>query len=221
MLVASCAFLLELCGLSASMLRIDIAALRRISSFYKSDDYTDHYKELSPKGSSVHSISLEGDITDSLARALADDYLNHDIAGIMKEKESPSTITTKQPSRALMFVLQHLEKSSLPLLANGLTCGSWLLNGHGDGAELRSQQKAASHHWNLVTIFCRMHQIPLSTKYLAVLARDNDWVCLFILSKVLGMNTALFLNHMLKLSLSLGRLDFCQKLRLEDILLRL
>ncbi|KAM7517827.1 hypothetical protein LguiB_016789 [Lonicera macranthoides] len=175
-LVASCAFLLELCGLSASMLQIDIAALRRISSFYKSDDYTDHYKELSPKGSSVHSISLEGDITDSLARALADDYLNHDIAGIMREKESTSTITTKQPSRALMYVLQHLEKSSLPLLANGLTCGSWLLNGHGDGADLRSQQKAASHHWNLVTIFCRMHQIPLSTKYLAVLARDNDWV---------------------------------------------
>ena len=176
-LVASCAFLLELCGLSASMLRIDIAALKRISSFYKSDDDADHYRQLSPKGSAFHSLSHGGDITNSLARALADDYLHYDSHGVMKTGNS-SDISNRQPSRALMLVLQHLEKVSLPLLPDGKTCGYWLLNGNGDGAELRSQQKIASRHWNLVTVFCQMHQIPMSTKYLSLLARDNDWVYL-------------------------------------------
>ncbi|CAL5368142.1 unnamed protein product [Camellia sinensis] len=175
-LVASCAFLLELCGLSASMLRIDIAALRRISSFYKPSDYSDHYRQLSPKGSAFHSVSHEDDITDSLARALADDYLHHDSPGVIKKTGNLNAVTNRQPSRALMLVLQHLEKVSLPLLFDGKTCGSWLLSGNGDGAELRSQQKIASQHWNLVTVFCQMHQISLSTKYLALLARDNDWV---------------------------------------------
>ncbi|KAL7230412.1 hypothetical protein ACSBR2_008822 [Camellia fascicularis] len=175
-LVASCAFLLELCGLSASMLRIDIAALRRISSFYKSSDYSDHYRQLSPKGSAFHSVSHEDDITDSLARALADDYLHHDSPGVIKKTGNSNAVTNRQPSRALMLVLQHLEKVSLPLLFDGKTCGSWLLSGNGDGAELRSQQKIASQHWNLVTVFCQMNQISLSTKYLSLLARDNDWV---------------------------------------------
>ncbi|XAR73263.1 hypothetical protein NMG60_11007174 [Bertholletia excelsa] len=170
-LVASCAFLLELCGLSASVLRIDIAALRRISCFYKSSDCGDHYRQLSPKGSAFCSVFHEGDITDSLARALADDYL-HNNPCIVKKMGNASG----QPSRALMLLLQHLEKVSLPVLSDGKTCGSWLLSGDGDGTELRSQQKIASQHWNLVTVFCQMHHIPLSTKYLTVLARDNDWV---------------------------------------------
>ncbi|XP_057972244.1 uncharacterized protein LOC131160497 isoform X2 [Malania oleifera] len=176
-LVSSCAFLLELCGLSASMLRVDIAALRRISSFYKStSQHAEHYRQLSPKSSAFHAVSHEGDITYSLARALADDYLHNDGASIMKHGGSLNSVSSKQPSRALMLVLQHLEKVSLPLMADGRTCGSWLLNGIGDGTELRSQQKVVSQHWNLVTVFCQMHQIPLSTKYLAVLAKDNDWV---------------------------------------------
>ncbi|KAL6977281.1 hypothetical protein U1Q18_026078 [Sarracenia purpurea var. burkii] len=175
-LVASCAFLLELCGLSANVLRIDVAALRRISSFYKSSDYVDHHKQIPLKGSAFHSVSHEGDITDSLARALADDYLHHESPGVIRKMENLNVVTNRQPSRALMIVLQHLEKTSLPLLSDGKTCGSWLMSGNGDGAELRSQQKIASQHWNLVTVFCQMHQIPLSTKFLAVLARDNDWV---------------------------------------------
>lgn len=175
-LVASCAFLLELCGLSASMLRIDVAALRRIFSFYKSSDYSDHYKQVSPKGSALHSVSHEGDITNSLARALADDYLHNVTPGLVRKTSNSNASVNRQP-RALMLVLQHLEKVSLPLLSDGRTCGSWLMSGSGDGAELRSQQNIASQHWNLVTIFCQMHQIPLSTKYLSVLARDNDWVC--------------------------------------------
>lgn len=171
-LVASCAFLLELCGSSASMLRIDIAALRRISSFYKSTEINENFKQLSPKVSAFHATSRESDITHSLARALADDYLHQDSAIKTKPKGTPNSVTSK---RALVLVLQHLEKASLPVM-EGNTCGSWLLSGNGNGTELRSQQKAASQHWNLVTVFCQMHQLPLSTKYLAVLARDNDWV---------------------------------------------
>ena len=179
-LVASCAFLLELCGLSASMLGIDIAALRRISSFYKSSEINENLRQRSPKGSAFHAVSHESDIAESLAQALADDYLHKDGVTITKPKGTPNSFTSKRPSRALMLVLQHLEKASLPMMVDGNTCGSWLLSGNGNGIELRSQQKAASQHWNLITVFCRMHQLPLSTKYLAVLARDNDWVCLFL-----------------------------------------
>lgn len=175
LLVASCAFLLELCGLSAYMLRIDIAALRRISSFYKSNAQSD-YIQLSPSGLAFDPISPEDDIAYSLGRVLADDYVDRDSAGIKKKPEVIGSITTKRPSRALMLVQQHLEKASLPLLTDGMTCGSWLFSGNGDGTELRSQQKDASLYWSLVTTFCRVHQIPLSTNYLALLARDNDWV---------------------------------------------
>ncbi|KAG4391449.1 hypothetical protein AAZX31_05G173100 [Glycine max] len=170
MLVASCAFLMELCGLSANKLHADIAVLKRISLFYKSSENNENLRQLSPKGSVFHAISHEGDVTESLARALADEYLH---------KDSPVTGTetvSKQPSRALMLVLHHLEKASLPRLVDGKTYGSWLLSGNGDGNELRSQRKAASQNWTLVTNFCRLHQLPLSTKYLAVLARDNDWI---------------------------------------------
>ncbi|KAF3440484.1 hypothetical protein FNV43_RR18768 [Rhamnella rubrinervis] len=180
-LVASCAFLLELCGLSASMLRVDIAALRRISAYYKASENNENARQLSPNSSAFHAASREVDVIESLARALADEYLHQDIASIAKKKVIPgkeilSSFSGRQSSRALMLVLQHLEKVSLPVMVDGKTCGSWLLSGNGDGIELRSQQKAASQHWNLVTMFCQMHQLPLSTKYLAVLARDNDWV---------------------------------------------
>lgn len=171
-LVASCAFLLELCGLSPSMLQVDIAALRRISSFFKAIDHTDNSVQTSFKGSAF----LEGDITGSMARALAEYYLKNYNTGVMREKDKHSSTNGKQANRALVLVLQNLEKASLPSLVSGETCGSWLMSGNGDGADLRAQQKAASQHWSLVTEFCKMHQIPLSTKYLAVLAKDNDWV---------------------------------------------
>ncbi|KAK9949869.1 hypothetical protein M0R45_005380 [Rubus argutus] len=149
----------------------------------------DNLRKLSTKGSAFHAVGHENDIMESLARALADEYLQQDSASMAKKKGTPSLAARKQPSRALMLFLEHLEKASLPPMVDGRTCGSWLLSGDGDGIELRSQQKAASHHWNLVTIFCQMHHLPLSTRYLSVLARDNDWV------------------------------GFCQKLRSEDILL--
>ncbi|CAI0554927.1 unnamed protein product [Linum tenue] len=175
-LVASCTFLLELCGLSASMVRVDVACLKRISSFYKLRKNHENYGQISPKGSAFHLVSPEDDKAESLARSLADEYLHGDYARADKLKQSSKSMTGNRPSRALMLVLYHLEKASLPTITDGKTCGSWLSTGNGDGAELRSQQKAASQHWNLVTVFCQMHQLPLSTKYLAVLARDNDWV---------------------------------------------
>ncbi|KAL8047280.1 hypothetical protein ABFX02_08G230100 [Erythranthe guttata] len=173
-LVASCAFLLELCGLSASILRIDIAALQRISSFYKSAE-NNQYRQPSPRGSVFFPTPVEVNVTESLARSLADDYLHKSSSNTMQKSDRNNSIYN-QPSRALLLVLHHLEKASLPTPFSGATCGSWLSCGNGDGAELRSQQKAASQHWQLVTIFCQMHNIHLSTKYLAVLARDNDWV---------------------------------------------
>ncbi|XVF61790.1 hypothetical protein PTKIN_Ptkin08bG0158700 [Pterospermum kingtungense] len=175
-LVASCAFLLELCGVSASMLRVDVSALRRISFFYKSIENKENFRQPSSKGSAFHVSTHDDNIMESLARALADVYVLGDSSRNSKQKGPLVSVCSKQPSRALMLVLQHLEKASLPQLVEGKTCGSWLLSGNGDGTELRSQQKAASQYWSLVTLYCQMHQLPLSTKYLAVLARDNDWV---------------------------------------------
>ncbi|KAG5245302.1 Glycoside hydrolase, family 19, catalytic [Salix suchowensis] len=175
-LVSSCAFLLELCGLSASMLHVDVSALRRISSFYKLSENNEKYSQISPKGSAFQAVSHGGNVVESLARSLADEYLHKDRVTKSKLKGTSNSFAGKQSSRALMLVLQHLEKASLPLMMDGKTCGSWLLTGIGDGFELRDQQKVASQHWNLVTLFCQMHQLPLSTKYLTALARDNDWV---------------------------------------------
>ncbi|GAV81705.1 hypothetical protein CFOL_v3_25159 [Cephalotus follicularis] len=175
-LVAACAFLMELCGLLVSMFRVDIAALRRISSFYRSKENNEIYREVSPKGSVFHAVTHEGDVIESLARALADEYMHRGGSSNSKQKATLRPVASKQPLRALMLVLQHLEEASLPLMVDGKTCGSWLLTGNGEGTELRSQQKASSQRWNLVTVFCQMHQLPLSTRYLSVLARDNDWV---------------------------------------------
>lgn len=175
-LVASCALLLELCGLSPGTLQIDVAALRRIDSFNKSSPCSNHLQQLFRRGSSFHSNNSENNVTESLARGLADDYCHNDWFNQAIQKNDQFTMSDRQPSRALMLVLQHLETSSLPSSADGVTCGSWLLTGNGDGVELRSQQKAASERWNLVTTFCQAHHLPVSTRYLALLARDNDWV---------------------------------------------
>ena len=164
------------------MLRVDVASLRRISSYYKSGENSNNQAQISPKSSAFHAVSPDGDIVQSLARALADDYLHQTSAKIAKKKKTPSLVTGSQPSRALILVLHHLEKVSLPQMVDGNTSGSWLFTGDGDGIELRSQQKASSQRWNLVRVFCQMHQLPLSKKYLAVLARDNDWVRLQVVN---------------------------------------
>lgn len=169
-LVASSAFLLELCGVPVNLLHVDVAALRRISSYYGSNE---QYKHIPEEGTTFHSAPPDVNPSKSLAQAMADDYLHSD--GV-KMKGSYINVSNKRSLKSVMHILHHLEKASLPPIDGGKTCGTWLSSGEGDGTELRSQQKAASLIWNLVTDFCQMHQIPLSTKYLAVLARDNDWV---------------------------------------------
>ncbi|XP_074295549.1 uncharacterized protein LOC141623336 [Silene latifolia] len=174
MLVGSCAFLLELCGLSVSQLRVDVSVLRRISLFYKTNQ-VDQQNQLLSSGASLLGAVSDATVADSLAKVLAD-YYHHQEHQSVNKQEGAEKLAKGQRLSPLMVVLQHLEKASLLLNASEKSCGSWLLNGDGDGNELRSQQKVASQHWSLVSAFCQMHQIPLSTMYLASLARDNDWV---------------------------------------------
>lgn len=177
-LVASCAFLLELCGFSANLLRVDVASLHRISLFCQRPGCSEDSGLPKAKEYACFSSSLENDVTTSLARTLADEYGNAGM-GILVDRNTDSSlkgVANQRPSRALMDVLQHLEKASLPEAVNGQSSGSWLLTGEGDGSQLRAQQRSASEHWCLVTTFCQAHHLPISTMYLGTLARDNDWV---------------------------------------------
>ncbi|KAH9312691.1 hypothetical protein KI387_027726, partial [Taxus chinensis] len=75
-LVASCAFLLELCGLSASVLRVDVASLRRISSPYQSLGSNEHSSLSRSHDVTLFSSSFEDHVKTSLARALSDEYVD-------------------------------------------------------------------------------------------------------------------------------------------------
>jgi spatacsin len=178
-LVASCIFLLELCGLCANMLRLDIAALRRISSYYKSVQENKHVDLSPPRGPELHVQSHGAGIAPALARALAEDYVQSDHLHVLEQTQTSMAPKREQTQYPLISILQHLEKASLPSLEEGKTCGFWLLTGVGDASLYRSQQNEASQHWNLVTEFCQAHYLPLSTKYLALLANDNDWVLIY------------------------------------------
>lgn len=175
-LVASCAFLLELCGVSANMIRLDVAVLKRISSYFKTMEAKSHLEHTSSRGSAFHAMPLEGDICLTLSRALADDYIRLEKLNYNEQNETPRFEALNRPSRNIMNLLLLLEMASLPSVDDGRTAGSWLMSGVGDGLELREKQRAASQHWGLVMTFCQMHHLPLSTKYLSVLAKDNDWV---------------------------------------------
>ncbi|KAH9292648.1 hypothetical protein KI387_042165 [Taxus chinensis] len=85
-LVASCAFLLELCGLSASVLRVDVASLRRISSPYQSLGSNEHSSLSRSHDVTLFSSSFEDHVKTSLARALSDEYV--DVAP--KKKKNPA-----------------------------------------------------------------------------------------------------------------------------------
>ncbi|KAK8457117.1 hypothetical protein SEVIR_3G127700v4 [Setaria viridis] len=185
-LVASCIFLLELCGLCANMLRLDIAALRRISSYYKSVQQKKHFDLSSPKAPELHMQSHGADIAPALARALAEDYVQSDHLHVLEQTQTSMAPKREQTPQPLIAILQHLEKASLPSLDEGKTCGFWLLTGIGDASVYRSQQNEASQHWNLVTEFCQAHHLPLSTKYLALLANDNDWVGFLTEAQIAG-----------------------------------
>lgn len=191
-LVASCIFFLELCGLCANMLRLDIAALRRISSYYKSIQLQQNtnFDISSPRAPELHVQSHGADIALALAQALAEDYVQSDHLHVLEHNQ-----TLGVPKRAskrellpqpLTAILQHLEKASLPSLEDGKTCGYWLQTGNDNASLYRSQQNEASQHWNLVTEFCRAHHLPQSTKYLALLANDNDWVGFLTEAQIAG-----------------------------------
>ncbi|KAJ3694138.1 hypothetical protein LUZ60_009618 [Juncus effusus] len=153
-LVASSAFFFELCGVSFDMIRLDINALKRISS---------HYNQ-----------SNNQTLIPTLARELAEDYLKSDYLQIITQ--NPNISKYAPSSKILDNILHHLEKASLPVMQEGQSCGFWLKNGNGDYSIIREKQSEQSKKWNLVTEFCQMHNLPLSTKYLALLANDNDWV---------------------------------------------
>ncbi|KAI5076391.1 hypothetical protein GOP47_0008456 [Adiantum capillus-veneris] len=169
--VASCASFLELCGLSATMLRVDVAALCRISDFCKASEKSDLLGDWS---------NLYGnDVASSLARALADEYMETGVTILTPKKvdSSGKHPTSRKTSRVLIEVLHILEKASHTEWTRSDTSpGSWLMNGAGDGFQLRDQQREASERWSLVTTFCNTHQLPVSTVYVTALARDNDWV---------------------------------------------
>ncbi|RLN30060.1 uncharacterized protein C2845_PM05G27470 [Panicum miliaceum] len=185
-LVASCIFLLELCGLCANILRLDIAALRRMSSYYKSVQQNKHFDLSSPRTPELHVQSDGADIAPALARALAEDYVQSDHLHVLEQTQTSMAPKREQTPQRLIAILQHLEKASLPSLDEGKTCGFWLLTGVGDASLYRSQQNEASQHWNLVTEFCQAHHLPLSTKYLALLANDNDWVGFLTEAQIAG-----------------------------------
>ncbi|KAL3688215.1 hypothetical protein R1sor_014524 [Riccia sorocarpa] len=178
--VAACAFFLELCGLSANLLRLDVAALKRISEYCKVHDQIDAI----PSGSgttatretTTRTKAYGAEMASMLAQALADEYLNAGVEILSFKADGRS----RRPSKTLITVLQYLEKASLKdesmRRADGSTPGSWLMSGQGDGSQLRAMQRAMSERWSLVTAFCRAHHLPLSTVYLAALARDNDWL---------------------------------------------
>uniref|UniRef100_A0A0E0JEY2 Spatacsin C-terminal domain-containing protein n=1 Tax=Oryza punctata TaxID=4537 RepID=A0A0E0JEY2_ORYPU len=185
-LVASCTFLLELCGLCANMLRLDIAALQRISSYYKSFQQNKQCELSSPRSPGLHVLSHGADLAPTLARTLAEDYVQSDHLHVLEQKQPSKAPKREHSTQPLKAILHHLEKASLPVLEEGRTCGFWLLSGIGDASLYRTQQNEASQHWNLVTEFCQAHHLPLSTKYLALLANDNDWVGFLTEAQVSG-----------------------------------
>lgn len=169
-MAAACAVFLELCGLSAQTLRVDIAALQRISKFLRVQEQRDWASSTVTK----HPQDISA-IVSSLGRALIEEY---SIKGTRNSPGQPAKLPTKR-NKGLTTTLQMLEKATLVdyglKFADG-TSGSWLLNAKGNGAELRELQRSLSEKWSLVTAFCRGHKLPLSTTYLETLARDNDWV---------------------------------------------
>lgn len=136
------------------MLRLDINALRRISSHY---------------GRAEKTLAL------NLAKELAEEYIKYDYLEINNQRQK------MPPSKTLVKILHCLEEASLPVIEEEDNCGSWLKTGTGDASHLRSKQSEASRYWSLVIDFCQVHHLPTSTKYLALLASNNDWVCLLFL----------------------------------------
>jgi spatacsin len=169
--VASCVCFLELCGLSAHLLQVDVAALCRIAKYLQ--DQNSEGLPPDVQGSTPMTKVYRADVVGSLSQALADEYTSAGI-GMLSGKGFASRRPCKVYTRILQLLEKTLEYEGPKKVEN--TAGTWLLNAVGDGTELRAVQRSMSERWSLVTAFCRGHQLPLSTTYLAALARDNDWV---------------------------------------------
>ncbi|KAJ3701358.1 hypothetical protein LUZ61_005063 [Rhynchospora tenuis] len=163
--VASCDFLFELCGISFEMLRLDINALRRISS---------------------HCNRVDKTLALNLAKGLAEEYLKYDYLELKSQNQNQCQ--KMPPSKTLVKILQCLEEASLPVIEEEESCGFWLKTGTGDASHLRLKQSEASRYWNLVIDFCQVHHLPISTKYLALLANNNDWVGFLIEAQIGGFS---------------------------------
>lgn len=172
--VAACASFLELCGLSAHILQVDVAALGRITNYLKEQEQNEYTSADRAAQGAAFAVELPGvDFARSLCQALADEYRTTRLDIITGKAAN------RRPCKPLMEILQLLEKASLKYVGTEKvesTAGAWLMNGVGDGTELRAVQRCMSERWSLVTSFCRGHQLPLNTMYLKTLARDNDWV---------------------------------------------
>lgn len=186
--VAACSLFLELCGVSAQMLRVDIAVLQRIAKYLRVKEQRDW---ASSTGTNQPQVKLPS--TVSLVRALTEEYATHSIkypVGDLSKSKSKS-------HTGLITTLQMLEKATLsdyiPKTIDG-TPGSWLSNAAGNGDELRELQRSLSEQWSLVTAFCRGHGLPLSTTYLVVLARDNDWVGFLAEAQAIGCPLEVLIN---------------------------
>ncbi|KAJ7523405.1 hypothetical protein O6H91_18G050100 [Diphasiastrum complanatum] len=179
--VSACASFLELCGLSASMLRIDVAVLRRIADFYKAAETNALSGAGMPSNLDSTAFGHGESIAILLAQSLADEYIKEgtDLFSAKTKLHGSQRSTAIGTNKVFLAILQKLEKASLKedsTRKGESTAGSWLLTGAGEGARLRAMQRTMSEQWSLVTSFCRVHQLPLSTTYLSVLAKDNDWV---------------------------------------------
>ncbi|CAM6098196.1 unnamed protein product [Calypogeia fissa] len=180
--VAAFALFVELCGLSANLLRVDIAALRRISSYSKSLSHlSNNVGTVSGRNttSAWDTFSGGGDVTGSLAAGLADDYVRTGVSAL-SSFSADKRHYNRRSGKSYSTISQLLEKASLKdegrKRVEGGSSGAWLFDGQGDGLLLRTMQWSASESWSLVTAFCRAHGLPFSTTYLEILARDNDWV---------------------------------------------
>jgi len=152
------------------MLRVDIAALQRISKYLRAKEQREWASSTGTNQSREWSSSIL-----SLVKALTDEYATNTITTFGTQ----SSKSKSKSNAGLATTLQMLEQATLMEYASKTgneTWGSWLLNAAGNGDEFRELQRSTSEQWSLVTAFCRGHELPLSTKYLVTLARDNDWV---------------------------------------------
>ncbi|GAQ85863.1 hypothetical protein KFL_002580120 [Klebsormidium nitens] len=173
---ACCAFL-ELCGVPAAELRVDLRALQRAQRQGAAGDTEDSDgAQLAPLAS-VLSEAYSASIEDASADV----------------RKVPPPQGTCQ---AVLNLLERLEGATLSTLAEDErptsprsrwgrekraskdrgTAGQWLRDGDGEGENRRAAQMETSERWELVTAFCAAHGLPPSAAYLRQLARDDDWL---------------------------------------------